>query len=96
MVESELDARYSDHAVFAEVRGLAPFADYMEECVKVAWGLCIQTPHMTIDCSETVYNQEHHRRFYSADKRQRDIVMYMWPVLYQFSGPVLVRGTVLT
>ena len=96
MLVSKLDGKYGDHAMYAEVKGLSAVADYMEECVRVAWGLCIQTPHMTIDCSDTVYDPERHKRFYSADKRQTDIVMCIWPVLTQFNGPVLVQGIVLT
>ena len=96
MLVSKLGAKYCDHTMYPEVKGLPAVADYMEECVKVAWGLIIQTPHMTIDWSDTVYNPEHHKRFYSADKRQTDILMYMWPVLTQFNGPILVQGIVLT
>ena len=64
--------------------------------MKVAWGLCIQTPHMIINCNETVYDPDLHKRFYNADKALVDIVMYMWPILTQFNGPVLVKGIVLT
>ena len=96
MLRSQLDTKYAVHTVYAEVKGLQPFVDYVEECVKVAWALCIQTPHMTIDCREVVYGREHHKRFYNADKSRTDVVMYMWPVLRQFNGPVLVRGIVLT
>ena len=96
MLVSRLDAKYCDHTMYTEVKALTAVGDYMEECVKVAWGLCIQTPHMTIDCNGTVYDPEHHKRFFTADKRQTDITAYMWPVLRQFNGPVLVRGIVLT
>ena len=82
--------------MYTEVKSLPPFTDYMEECVKVAWGLCIQTPHMIIRCKENVYNPDFHKRFYNADKNSKDIVMYMWPMLTQLNGPVLVRGIVLT
>ena len=96
MLKCQLDAKYLNSAVYAEVKGLQPFVDYMKECVRVAWALCIQTPHMTINCSEMVYKREHHKRFYNADKSRKDILMYMWPILTQFNGPVLVQGIVLT
>lgn len=96
LLKSQLDAKYFNHPVYAEVKSLLPFIGYMEECVKVAWGLCIQTPHMTISCKDTVYSPDIHKRFYNADKSRENIIMYMWPVLAQFNGPVLVRGIVLT
>lgn len=96
MLWSQLDEKYFDHPLYLEVKDLPPFVDYIEECVKVAWGLCIQSPHMTINCKETVYHPDLHKRFYNADKNQTNIVMYMWPILTQFNGTVLVRGTVLT
>lgn len=96
LLMSQLDAKYFNHPVYMEAKSLPPFMGYMEECVKVAWGLCIQTPHMIISCKDTVYNPDLHNRFYNADRNMVDILMYMWPVLTQMNGPVLVRGIVLT
>lgn len=96
LLKSLLDAKYFNHPAYAEVKGLAPFIGYMEECVKVAWGLCIQTPHLTISCKDTVYNPDTHKRFYNANKSMVDIIMYMWPALTEINGHVLVPGIVLT
>ena len=96
LLKSQLDTKYFNHSVYTEIKSLAPFTGYMEECAKVAWGLCIQTPPMVINCEDTLYNPDLHKKFYNADKNSADIVMHMWPVLKQSNGPVLVRGIVLT
>lgn len=96
LLKSQLDSKYISHPAYAEVKGLASFVGYMEECVKVAWGLCIQTPHMTINWKDTVYNPDIHKRFYNADESMVDIIMYMWPTLTELNGHVLMQGIVLT
>ena len=96
MLWSQLDKQYFNHPLYAEVKDLPPFIDYTEECVRVAWALCIQTPPMTISCRETVYHSGLHKRFYNADKNQANILMHVWPVLMEINGDAIVRGTVLT
>lgn len=93
---SQLDTEFSSQPLYSKIKTLAPYISYVEECVRVAWGLCIQTPPMTISCESTVYSPDLHKRFYNADKSSMDIIVYMWPALMQTSGPVLVRGVVLT
>ena len=92
----QLDVKFASRPLYDQIKTLSAFTSYVEECVRVAWGMCIQTPPMIIDCESTVYNPEKHKRFYNADKNSTDIIMHMWPVLVQSSGPVLVRGVVLT
>ena len=96
MLMTQLDIKFSSQPLYRKIKTLAPYISYVEECVRVAWGLCIQTPPMTINCESTVYSPDLHKRFYNADKSSTDIIVYKWPVLMQTSGPVLVRGVVLT
>ncbi len=95
--ECLLSESYSNSPAYAQIKQLEAFNSYMEECAKVSWDLCVQTPPMVLNQSETEFNFDLHTRFFNADKCSSEIVTYLWPILLQSSsGSVLFRGVVVT
>ena len=83
--------------VFPQLVGLRSFMAYVEECAHITWELCVQTPPMVVSCEDQEFSVERHHRFYNADKTSTAILSHLWPVLLQTpTGPILVRGTVMT
>ncbi|GAB6027675.1 hypothetical protein CHUAL_001915 [Chamberlinius hualienensis] len=54
---------------------------YIHECVKVAWGLCNQTPPFTIEYETRIFRKEIHVRFHSSNHDSDYIKAYLWPAL---------------
>ena len=95
--ESQLFEKYSEPPAYTKIKKLQPFRLYLEECVRVAWELSVQTPPMVINFSEREFSSDLHTRFFNANKDHSNIVQYLWPTLLQSSsGPILVRGVVMT
>ena len=89
--------KYSLCLSYSELKKLQPFCAYLEECVRVAWDLSVQTPPMVISCSESEFNCDLHTRFFNANKDSNDIILHLWPTLLQSSSrQILFRGVVMT
>lgn len=96
-VKTLLEQRYKTNEVYKEASKTETFQTYIQECAKVSWDLCVQTPPMVIDCSVKEFNPDMHKRFHTSNKDSEDILMYHWPSLLQStSGPILALGTVQT
>ena len=91
-----LSDKYSADVAYSKMRQLEPFASYVTECARLAWDLVIQCPPMLVDYTEGEFSPDRHSHFYNSNKTSPEIVMHLWPVLIQASGPVLVRGIVIT
>ena len=85
-------------ALIAHVLDVGTYLAYIEECVRVSWELCVQSPAMTLNCSEKHFDADLHHRFHLADMTSSIIKSYIWPTLLQSSGPtcVLFKGVVIT
>lgn len=70
---------------------------YIKECVRLAWGLCNQTPPYVIDYETRTYRKESHVRFHTADPEKEVIKTYLWPALLEgHGGPCVQKGVVVT
>lgn len=88
---------YAETPAYARIQQLEAFTSYISDCARVSWDLCVQTPPMMLNHTETEFNSDLHTRFYNANKDSNEIIMYLWPTLLQSSsGPILFRGVVLT
>ncbi len=98
-MEDLLEEKYGHYPVFTQAKEVEAVRSYIGECSRVCWDLCVQTPAMLINSTETVYNDELHQRFFVSNKESCDIIMYIWPTLLQESlGGImlLVKGCVQT
>lgn len=96
-VKQHLGQRYEGNKVYSAAAETEAFQTYIQECAKVSWDLCVQTPPMVIDCTIKEFNPDMHKHFFKSNKESNEIVMYHWPTLLQSTaGPVLSPGTVQT
>lgn len=96
-IKLQLSLKYADYEIFHKICETEAFFMYMYECAQVCWDLCVQTPPMIIDCTETEYRDDLHKRFYDSNNLSPFILLYHWPTLLQTpSGPILARGVVQT
>lgn len=99
-VEELLAQKYGEYPVFHKIKELETVKCYINECSKICWDLCVQTPIMLINSSETLFNDDLHQRFYDSNKESLDISFYLWPTLYQESPTgttvLLMKGWVQT
>ena len=72
------------------------FSLYVRECGQVCWDLCVQTPPMIIDYSETEFNFDLHTRFHQSNVNSSAILLYHWPTLLQTTAGPISRGVVQT
>lgn len=95
-VTVQLSLKYSDSEVFKRVSGMEEFCSYVRECGQVCWDLCVQTPPMIIDYSETEFNFDLHTRFHQSNVNSSCILLYHWPTLLQTTAGPISRGVVQT
>lgn len=96
-IKQHLGQRYEGNKVYDAAAETEAFRTYIQECAKVSWDLCVQTPPMVIDCSIKEFNPDMHKHFFTSNKDSNEIVRYHWPTLLQSTaGPVLSPGTVQT
>ncbi|XP_067934204.1 uncharacterized protein [Watersipora subatra] len=70
---------------------------YIEECVRIAWRLCVQNPpcHLEFDCKR--FSSNKHVRFHSSNGDSDQVKSYIWPALLDSkTGACLYKGTLLT
>lgn len=86
------------HPIVNQILDVGAYLVYIEECVRVSWELCVQSPVMVLNCSERHFDVDLHHRFHLADMSSSIIKAYVWPTLLQSSGPtcVLFKGVVIT
>jgi hypothetical protein len=92
----QLSLKYSDSLVFQKASKTDAFCAYVQDCAQVCWELCVQTPPMVIDYSETEFNFDHHTRFHDSDISSSKILLYHWPTLMLTTAKPLSRGLVKT
>ena len=99
-VKKKLHAKYTKerYTTITQIFEVGAYLAYIEECVRVSWELCVQSPAMTLNCSEKYFEADFHHRFHSADLTSSLIKSFIWPTLLQSSGPtcVLYKGVVVT
>eukprot|EP00731_Ephydatia_muelleri_P036776 Em0324g4a len=99
-VKKKLHTQYAEKgcATITQIFDVGAYLAYIEECVRVSWELCVQSPAMTLNCSEKHFDADFHLRFHSAEMTSSLIKSFIWPTLLQSSGPtcILFKGVVIT
>lgn len=87
-----------NRTIITQTLEVGAYLAYIEECVRVSWELCVQSPTMTLNCSEKYFDADLHHRFHLADTTSSLIKAFIWPTLLQSSGAtcVLFKGVVIT
>eukprot|EP00731_Ephydatia_muelleri_P020277 Em0013g4a len=88
-VKKKLHTQYAEKgcATITQIFDVGAYLAYIEECVRVSWELCVQSPAMTLNCSEKHFDADFHLRFHSAEMTSSLIKSFIWPTLLQSSGP---------
>eukprot|EP00731_Ephydatia_muelleri_P037343 Em0446g3a len=68
-VKKKLHTQYAEKgcATITQIFDVGAYLAYIEECVRVSWELCVQSPAMTLNCSEKHFDADFHLRFHSAE-----------------------------
>ncbi|KAK3094616.1 hypothetical protein FSP39_004077 [Pinctada imbricata] len=91
---SQLYATLYDYPVLKECNGLQK---YVENCVKIAWGLSVQSPPFLIMYDSRRFHSDLHTRFHTSDAGSDDIKNFLWPSLTEgYGGPCVFKGVVVT
>ena len=70
---------------------------YIEQAVRVAWALSVQTPAYTLRYDCQTFLNDSHERFHSSDPESTQISHILWPALVEgSSGPVVYKAVVIT
>jgi hypothetical protein len=70
---------------------------YIEECVRLAWALGVQSPSYVIDYETRRYNPDMHTRFHTSAPESVHIKSVLWPALMEgTNGPCVHKGVVIT
>ena len=70
--------------------------EYVSQCVRVAWGLCVQRLPYTISYESQTFNDGVHTRFHTSDADSEQIKSYLWPALVDAQGVCVSRAVVIT
>lgn len=70
---------------------------YVKDCVRLAWGLCNQTPPFFIEYEARIFRRDMHVRFHTSNQESDHIKTYLWPALLEGkNGPCVHKGVVIT
>ncbi|XP_070212165.1 uncharacterized protein [Littorina saxatilis] len=70
--------------------------EYVSQCVRVAWGLCVQRSPYTINYEAQTFDDGFHTRFHTSDPDCKDVRSYLWPALVDSQGVCVSRAVVIT
>ncbi|KAK3578308.1 hypothetical protein CHS0354_004218 [Potamilus streckersoni] len=72
-------------------QGVTACNEYIEECVRICWLMCIKDPPMYIFCDkEDIFNKNHFMEYTEIGNKVSYVV---WPVLYLYqNGPLMRKG----
>ena len=70
--------------------------EYVSQCVRVAWGLCVQRLPYTISYESQTFDDGVHTRFHTSDADSEQIKSYLWPALVDAQGVCVSRAVVIT
>lgn len=91
---SQIWATLYDYPCLKTCEGLI---QYIQDCVKLAWGLCNQTPPFSIEYETRTFRRDMHVRFHSSNQDSDQIKTYLWPALLEKDkGPCVHKGVVVT
>ena len=70
---------------------------YIEECVRLAWALSVQTPPLVIEYDTWQFDDSKFTRFHSSNPESVYVKAIVWPALLEGEGGVCVfKGIVIT
>ena len=70
---------------------------YIEDCVRVSWGLTVQLPGYHIKYDTKTFDEKLFTRFHAADGSSDVIKTVLWPALLEGeNGPCVHKGVVQT
>lgn len=96
-VKDLMTVKYCSASIIDQIKDLEVLNSYINECSKVTWDLCVQTPPMIISYQDDTFNFDLHTRFYTSDKDSSALLMYHWPTLLQeTSNQIISKGVVQT
>ena len=70
--------------------------EYVSQCVRVAWGLCVQRSPFTIHYERQAFDGGAHTRFHTSDADSDLVQSYLWPALLDSQGACVSRAVVIT
>ena len=93
-VSEQVYATLFDYPSLRECTGLQL---YIEECVKLAWAVSVQSPPLVLNYEHKYYSPDLHTRFHSSDPDSDQIKNFLWPALLEGeNGPCVSKGVVIT
>ncbi|TRY74938.1 hypothetical protein TCAL_04579 [Tigriopus californicus] len=93
-VTTQLWATLYDYPCLKSCQGLAK---YVENCVRISWGLVNQMPQYVIEYDSRSFQSDLHVRFHTALPHSDLIKTYLWPALREGkNGPVVHKAVVIT
>lgn len=70
---------------------------YVEECVRIAWALSVQSPPFVIEYDTWQFDDSKFTRFHSSDGDSIYVKSIIWPALLEGEGgPCVFKGIVTT
>ncbi|KAL3863112.1 hypothetical protein ACJMK2_004886 [Sinanodonta woodiana] len=93
-VSSQIYATLYD---YPDLKTCLKFHQYIAECVRVAWGLSVQTPAYLILYDSRIFQADLHERFHTSDPDSNVITSFLWPALIEgCNGPCVQKAFVTT
>ena len=70
---------------------------YVEECVRLAWALSVQTPPFVIEYDAWQFDDNKFVRFHTSNSESNYVKSILWPALLEGEGGACVfKGIVIT
>ncbi|KAL5020864.1 hypothetical protein ScPMuIL_000019 [Solemya velum] len=79
---TQIYATLYDYPSLKQCEGLQ---QYVSDCVRIAWGLTVQSPSFVILYDSRVFHPQLHTRFHTSNPDSEQIMNFLWPALLE--GP---------
>lgn len=97
LTEQVVSAVLEENGEFVTESNTRIVTDFARHSLKLSWSILIQSPKLYLNYSETRYDTDIHRRFYSSDHESEDIKFFIWPSLIEVGTlQTLCKGIVVT
>ncbi|KAK7494663.1 hypothetical protein BaRGS_00014061 [Batillaria attramentaria] len=78
------------------LKACAGLLEYVSQCVRIAWGLCVQRAPYSLAYETHTFDSRVHTRFHTSDPDSDQIKSFLWPPLVDSDGECVSRGVVIT
>ena len=70
---------------------------YIEDCIRVSWGLSVQSPGYVIKYDAQTFDARLFTRFHASNVEESRVKSVLWPALLEGeSGPCVHKGVIMT